>query len=86
MGPVTRAVGQFIVPSLHPVAGQPQMLAGIVVDIMQMVYQVCRMLDCRPLLVGGGGVPNSRSLGSRSSLPDKKLAGVKPVVSCVDAR
>jgi hypothetical protein len=30
---VTCAVGQFIVPSLHPVAGQPQMLACIVVNI-----------------------------------------------------
>jgi hypothetical protein len=50
---VTRAVGQFIVPSLHPAAGQPQMLAGIVVDITQMVCQACRMLDCWTLLVGG---------------------------------
>jgi hypothetical protein len=31
-----------------------------------------------------GGCPDSRTQGSRSYLPNTRLAGVKPVVSCVD--
>jgi hypothetical protein len=48
-----------------------------------MVHYICRVIDGGALFVGGA--PNSRSQGRRSSLPNTRIAEVKPIVQWVHA-
>jgi hypothetical protein len=76
---VARRVSQADVPSFYLVTIQPQKLAAIIVDVMQVFAWL--MVD-RSL---SGGATNSTSQGSRRSLPYTRLAGVMLVVSWLDA-
>jgi hypothetical protein len=58
---VTRAVGQFVLPSFYPFNGYLHVLAGIVIDVVQMVYYICHKSIVGPSL--SGDASNIRSLG-----------------------
>jgi hypothetical protein len=69
--------------SFQTVTDLLQVLAGITVEAVQMLYQICHMINCRSFFVGG--VPNSSRLkGSWYSLPNTRLANVKLILLCLD--
>jgi hypothetical protein len=78
---VSNTVGQFIIPSFHPVTGHLQMLAVIVTDFVQMVHQICCIIDRWLLLVWR--CPNKKLLGNwkntsastTSTIPAGRLCG-----------
>jgi hypothetical protein len=43
---VTRAVGQFIIPSFHPDTGYLQVLVGIVMDVVQVFHTKLLVAPC----------------------------------------
>jgi hypothetical protein len=57
------------------------MLTGIIMDIMEPVYEVCHTIGYKLLLVGG----EDTSQDTRSSLPKTMLVGVFPAFSWDDA-
>jgi hypothetical protein len=56
------------------------MLAGIIMDVVQLIHDVCRVVDGGSLL-GEGGKFQTADYRTGSSLPNHRFAGVKPVVS-----
>jgi hypothetical protein len=51
---VARRADQTVISNSHSLAGQLQMLAGITVDVMQLMHEVRHMVnDGGSLLVGG---------------------------------
>jgi hypothetical protein len=76
---VAHAVGQKVKPSFHSVTGHLQMLAGIIVDVMYPVDQICHEVNGGSLLVRR--CCKQQVVQQESSCPNTRFAGIKSIVS-----